>query len=267
MNKPEPAWLSEALDNFRVSVNSFEAVAKVVRSSLSAAEVKPRMTKSLALSHDAETARYYSQPTVLEEAIKDAAVATRERESDYQTLLYTGLLLHWASLETFTEDVMLGAVRADPGCLSTADLTKVKLSIADMLVVDELERTHLVVRALERHVGADLRSGVTRFEPLLSLIGLAGATRHGVAPNIYEAQKIRNLIAHRRGRVDARFVADCPRVNAVIGQQLRIPEADYFGYFRSIIDYVQTIHARATRRFGGVPKEGWEDLTVDPWAI
>lgn len=260
----EPDWLRDITQTFSNAVSRVHNLAGAVRTSLQEAEATPRLVQVLD-SMSMSTTTTEEAALRLSQATKNAEIAQEEADRNYGTLGAMTVVFYWAALETFVGDLVLGSLTFDRSTLDNERLSRIKLPASEFLRLDESSRLEWLVREAERGLGAELKAGVGRFESVLSLVGLHGDTRDATSRGIYELQKIRNLVAHRAGRVDVQFAQACPGLGCDIGSELVVDAQKSFELVRVTLDYGLTIHARAVRRFGGNALPGWENTLRDPW--
>ncbi|MCP3881714.1 MAG: hypothetical protein GY701_25495 [Sulfitobacter sp.] len=200
------------------------------------------------------------------EKVEEAA--RKESERGLPFLHGQGIVLAWAALETFVQDVVTAALVADPELLLDEKVRRVKVSAGEFLDMgNDEERIGWLVRQMERSAGSESKAGVTRFETLLAFAGLSGPFRPELRDGLYELQQYRNLIAHKGGRIDAAFLDKCPWVDEDLGAQLRIEAPKYMALLRFAVDYACRVEARVAEKYGGSPRRGWEDPALDPWSV
>lgn len=259
----EPEWLTQAVGSLNALLGGFEDVAQVTRRMLGEATGLPRLTKLLTVGDESQKAEERRNA-----AERDAEIAGAEIERGFATLAMQGVVLYWAALETYVDDVVIGVVRSDLEVLRGDDLARVKIPLGDLLAMPDDDRFEFLLREVESSLRSRMKAGTSRFEPLLSAVGLGGPVRDATQRNLFRLHKVRNLVAHRGGRIDRRFLDECPGFGeGEIGERLNLDATAYHELVRAAVDYAFTIHARAVRRFGGAPVRGWENLEDDPWAV
>ncbi len=99
-------------------------------------------------------------------------------------------------------------------------------------------------------MGAELRAGVSRFEPLLELVGLGRPTEEDVKRSVFELSQVRHVLVHRAGHADARLVERCPWLGVNVGQRLHVTKERYAKYRDAVFEYVTHILNKLTEVYG-----------------
>lgn len=111
----------------------------------------------------------------------------------------------------------------------------------------------LLAELLEREVGAPLKVGVDRFEELLKCIGLSGSVPDGVGRTIFEMGQVRNVLVHRGGIVDRRFVSACPWLGLNPGDKVSVDRESLSRFASAALDYAVVYLQRAHLALRGSP--------------
>jgi hypothetical protein len=171
----------------------------------------------------------------------EGSQALREIERGYPALHAHAVVAIWGALEAFVTDVLIAFLRRNRQVLTSGAYAKTKLSLSDFVRLRGDDRYRLVVRELARAQGAELRSGIGKFEPLLEAAGLHGAVPAYVREGLHEMAEARNLIVHRASVVDRRFKERCPQRKLKLGEVLRLTHADYHRCFAYSTTYALCI--------------------------
>lgn len=150
----------------------------------------------------------------------------------------------WGALEAFVEDFCVACVESFPDSLRSASVSvkKVKIALSDFMELSESDRLRYLVTEIQREKKIGLRSGIAVFEDLLNSIEingepqsrLGGEVDRRVRDLLYEAQQIRNALAHRGGIADRRLCDACPNLRLIPGQPVFLS-----------LDYIETFDAAA----------------------
>jgi hypothetical protein len=200
----EPLWLDQIVNPFANRLDRLYRFGSFARSMMSEAKDLHRLGEAV----DKFTGRQ-SKLDADDRRRMDLhlEIATEERDEGFPTLGASEAVFYWATLETLVWDIALGALEADRSLLQGERFMKVKLPVADFLQRDERGQLAWLLAEAERALAVDVKAGASRFEGLLALVNLGGPVREETSKGLYELHKIRNLVAHRAGRVDARFQA------------------------------------------------------------
>jgi hypothetical protein len=179
-----------------------------------------------------------------------AAIATREVKEGFPVLHAQAVVTLWAYLESFVRQVAADWILNQPTCLQSEAFEKVKIRVAEYERLDPIDKAYFLVDALEREFGAGLQNGTTRFEVILRSFGLDGEIPAALAKQVFELGQIRNVIMHRAGFVDQKFVTACPWMNLRVGSSLHVSSADYSKYTHAVGAYFFLIILRIGEAFG-----------------
>ena len=180
-----------------------------------------------------------------EQSKKDAVVGLREYEQGFPFLHDFTLVGMWGALEASVEDLMVALLSHEPELLRRDAFSKIKVSLADYETLSKDERMRLVVSELGRALRADQRQGVSAFESILDSVGLSGRVDEDLREAVWEMNHVRNVIVHRRSRVDRSFRAACPKFGISVGDRL-IVTSDYLERYKN------AVHAYAVELLGRI---------------
>lgn len=137
----------------------------------------------------------------------------------------------WGQLEAFAEDFAAVVIEFEPELLTgtRSKLPKLAIPIGEFLTADD-ERYLLIVRHIQQKVSTGTR-GVNQFENVFDYLDLTGPMNDNVSAPLYELSGVRNVLAHRRGVADRKFVNDVKHFGAKIGDPVKIdlPRAMLYG--------------------------------------
>lgn len=204
----------------------------------------------------------------LEKAAANAALAEEEVRSDFAMLHAHTLMGVWGMLESAVEDLAATWLEINREAMKRPIFSKIKVPLATYESLGPEERHRFIITELQREIKSDLSQGVGQFEGLLKEVGLGGAVDERVRKALFEAQQIRNLIAHRGARADRRFVEACTHLGYEVGDEVTLSKSRISDLVSAIAIYMRTLENRtlvALGRepfFGGLPDhlEGALDL-------
>lgn len=174
-----------------------------------------------ALEMDNESDETESKPQ-LEDAKKMAELGRSEIVNDFPLLRSHALIGLWGALEAMIEDLAITWIQYNPSLLDEPKIAKIKVPLAEYRKMDEQDQLSFLVSELQRDLGSDLKGGVNKFESLLNVIGIGGPVDKRVRDVIFEAQNLRNVLAHRAGIADRKFIMRCPHFNYSAGDRVKI---------------------------------------------
>ncbi|MEU4143530.1 hypothetical protein [Streptomyces parvulus] len=216
------------------------------------------------------------------DAEKRARFAISELERGFPLLHGQALMGMWGALEAFIEDFCVACMMSFPDSLRSAAVKKVKITLSDFMELSESDRLKYVVTEIQRDKKVGLRSGVTVFEDLLNSIEingepagcLAGEVDRRIKDRLYEAQQIRNTLAHRGGIADRRLCDACPNLQMVPGQRILL-DLDYIRtvdsairvYVLTVVNRVLSLTGKPIQRKVSPEFEGALDVKYPPSVI
>ncbi|WP_392751145.1 hypothetical protein [Streptomyces sp. LN590] len=202
---------------------------------------------------------------------RQVTLAQTEISSDFKLLHGHSIVGIWGALESLIEDVVECWMAFRPEVLMHQNFVKIRVPLAEFLSLSDEQRVRLLVSEVQRDLKLDLRSGVTKFEKLLDSVGLGGPVDPRIRDALFEAQNIRNVLAHRAGIVDQRFVDSCPSFGLsegdqmVIGKKLFRRMSDAMGLYSIVVlnrVFVAvgrpTQHPNERKEFEGATRFGYE---------
>jgi hypothetical protein len=197
-------------------------------------------------------------PEQREVAERRATLAKDERDKGFPLLHGHALVGMWGALEAFIEDVCVACMEEFPRSLESNALKNIKISLSDFLILSGEDRLRYLVTEIQRAKRAGLRAGVSIFEDLLGAIEiggdksscLSGEVDKRVKDSLYEAQQIRNALAHRGGIADRRLCGACPGLNLTPGDRISL-DLDYLDHvYDAMRIYAITIQNRICSLLG-----------------
>jgi len=186
----------------------------------------------------------------LEDAKKNAerleAFAKREAATGHPYLYGIGVVRLWTILETMADDVALLQLKESRYNAAAEILAKLRVPVLEFVGATPNEQAELVLEELKRATRAALQDGIARFEAILSAVGLGGGIEDEVRKAIFECRQVRNLIVHRSGNVDARFLRACPWFRTRPEEPLPL-QRNHFSYYLNA-SYAYSVEILRRRR-------------------
>jgi hypothetical protein len=139
-----------------------------------------------------------------------ADLAQREVSNGFPVLHSQQVVSIWSSIECFVEDMLVAWLANDPEAMKSERVRKIKIPLTDFDRMSESERKYFLVSELQRDPEFARKNEIEKFESLLALAGLFGNIDAAVKRDLIELGHTRNVLLHRRGIADAKFVQACP---------------------------------------------------------
>lgn len=200
----------------------------------------------------------------LERARDNAEFAQKEMDRGFPVLHAHAVTGMWGLLEAFIEDLVVAFLENDQALLATPALANIKIPLAEYEQLEPTDRLRFLVDEFGRGARADLKQGVSRFETLLSLVGMSGAVPDATRRDLYELSQVRNVLVHRAGMVDRRLANSCPWLGVKPGERLRIQHSDYTRYSKALEAYIRELLCRAEVYRGETREEAEERFLHGP---
>jgi hypothetical protein len=182
---------------------------------------------------------------LVEELEPYAAAESAKRMPYLRSLL---LIRYVTIVETVVHDAVVESLQSVPEGMSRKELLRIRGPIVELLAASPAERAEFLATALGQEVKAPLQSGVAKFEVLLEAVGLGGTVDSEARKLLFELLNVRNVLVHKRGRVDARFLESCPWFTHRVGDSLQITTEMSERYRSAAIYYLIEILERWLKR-------------------
>jgi hypothetical protein len=143
-------------------------------------------------------------------AEKEEAFGKQQESKGFAYLYALASIKLWSILEAMIDDAALECIQSPDRCTEPKLLAGLKGPLFEFLQSSNDERSEFLVGQLKQEVRASMQKGIGRFEAILAPLGLGGAVPDAVRRTIFELSEVRNVIVHRRGFADKRFVSGCP---------------------------------------------------------
>ena len=171
-----------------------------------------------------------------ENAFRHAEVAKKEVEAGFPFLFTQSVLMMYSSLEASIKSTVITFFKNND-LENIKEVGNIKIVFAEFINLEEDEKYDYLFQQYEKNITSGILYGLTRFENLLSPIGLSGEIDSQLSKDIFELSQTRNNILHRGGIADRFFVKNCPWLNYKNGDCIKIDRELHEKYFSAIIKY------------------------------
>jgi hypothetical protein len=187
-----------------------------------------------------------------DEAKRIEAFAREQAGRGFPYLFSSATVRLWSILEALVDDLGL-AVLCHPDFQFPADSPLLKLEgpLVPFVNAPQEERAERISIALKQKLGAALKPGVARFEAFLEPLGLAGKVDDTVKRVLIELSSVRNVLVHKNGIADKRFVDACPWLELTLGSEILLTRNDFHMYGLAVAWYIVEISFRNSGRQTG----------------
>jgi hypothetical protein len=170
--------------------------------------------------------------------------AQRQFEQGFPYLFGFAALRLYSILEIFVEDFVLRLIENNQSIGEMPIIRKLQGPLVEFLQSSSARRAELLFNLLINDLNVPLKAGVGRYEAVFNAIGLGGPVDESVKKVLLELSEVRNVIAHRNGIIDAKFLRNCPWFKANLGDTIRQTHLQFRTYFNAILWYFYEIHRR-----------------------
>ena len=237
-----PKWATDPFDYFLECVGDLEKLAHLSSHGVTGLPHSARRVQEL--SEELRKLGGTPDPPQFDPALLE--FAEKEIAEGYPRLFGQATVALWGLLECLVHDFTCSLLAYYPPAWQATDLLKVEVSVCEYQAMSPEERIEYVVDWLERKKKAD---GVARFENVLNVFGLSGAIEDDIKKALFELQHVRNVLAHRAGRVDGRLISACPWLAAKSKERVRINKERFMLYLDACYAYASALLGRVKRRF------------------
>ena len=244
-------WAARPLEVFRErTVQTIEVWAVSARG-IAGTIALPNLAKALngLDSNDAETADPEREATRLHEIEEFAAVAKSIVDRQYTPLNEQAVVVLWGLLETAMEDSIVAMLTNDPSTLAIDGVAGMKVPIGVVLGRDGQDRARYVFEQAELQIAGKHRSPVGRFEALLDLFGLTSPLSDDLRRDVQAFGLLRNLLIHRDGYADQRFLDGWPEADLAVGHRVKVGRDEVLRYATAGLNYVHRLRVALKRRY------------------
>jgi hypothetical protein len=186
----------------------------------------------------------------IEQAKEDAELAQREADSGFPLVHAQAVVTLWTYLESLIRSFVSEWIRNQEGAKGIPEVSRLKIRLADYEALTEDEKYFYIFDLFEQETAAGLRSGINRFETLLAPFNLSGDVPDEIGKSIFELGHIRNVLVHRAGIADKRFVESCPWLSLSVGDEVRVTHGQLENYADAVQQYTILLIVRVGESFG-----------------
>lgn len=233
-------------------INGIRSISRMVP--LVEALYQPGKTNNVASEKDDYEKR-------LEETKERASFAQEEIDKGFPILIAHTVVTLYSSLEILAYDLARVWMINVPEVLEKEHFSRIKISLTEYERLDKENRMDYLLSQYSKHINADMKLGVGKFEAILDSVSLSGSVDDGIRREILELSQVRNIVVHRGRYVDRRFKETCPWVPTDIGEKHICRLEDFNRYREASSNYVFGLIDRIRNYFGVDPYKEGDDGT------
>jgi hypothetical protein len=252
-----PSWATQPFDDFLAQTKRLSYLLHLCINGISVLRGVPRIIHALNVITEQEDENSH---TKLDAAKKEAELAQREMDEDFPLLHAQFTILLWSSLESLIRLFIVRWLQNHKPAMEAKEIQKLQVKIGEYERLEGEERYFYIIDRLEQELSIPLANGVNRFENLLSPFGLSGPVDENIRRELFELNQVRNVLVHRSGIADRRFIESCPWLNLHVGDPVKINYHTSQRYFKSVQMYNLELLIRLGEYFGVDVSSNREDM-------
>ena len=199
------------------------------------------------------------------EALADAQrmedFAKEQAKQGFRLLYYMATVQTWSLTEAMVHDFAVDWLTTLDVSQYPERFSELRGPLIEFIKTPPDDRAEYLVGELERQLGVSLKPGVSRFEAVLDNVGLGGPIAPSVRKSLLELQQVRNIIVHRSGRPDRRFIEACPWVLCTIGEPINLSEKEFRRYGLAALWYLLELDRRNRVKHGDDDTDEFKEIT------
>jgi hypothetical protein len=227
---------------------------KIVRLTGAAAAETARLPRTIDLMEAVDALKKSqgkpTDPDSIAEAKRVLPLLEAERAQGFPLFHGLAAIGIWSTLEAFIEDLLLGCMMRDAAFADVENVRRLKVPLLEFEGMTTEARKQWIIESLESALGVSRKPGAGKFEPVLGAFGLGGPVDDECRACLVELSAVRNVLAHRNGRADARFISTCPWLDLCSGDEVLVNQRMLTAYGTAAIAYGTGVYRRALVRFG-----------------
>ena len=184
--------------------------------------------------------------------------AKEEASRGFSYLHSIAIVRIWSILEVTVDDLVRRLFRTPDALPAGGVISKMEGPLLPFINASAEDRAELMFVALKQKLTGALKPGVARMEELLEPFGLHGPINDAVRRLLLELGAVRNVLVHRNGITDRRFIVACPWLQCREGRPLSLSDNHFEMYSFAADWYTLEIHQRVIRKFSLLNED--EDL-------
>ena len=185
--------------------------------------------------------------------------AKEQAKQGFRLLYYMATVQTWSITEAMVHDFAVDWVTTLDVSQYPERFSELRGSLIEFIKTPPDDRAEYLVGELERQLGVSLKPGVSRFEAVLDNVGLGGPIAPSVRKSLLELQQVRNIIVHRSGRADRRFIEACPWLPCTTGDPIGLSEREFRRYWLAAMWYLLELNRRLGIKLGQDDKDEFKD--------
>lgn len=167
----------------------------------------------------------------------------------------------WAILEAAVEDWLREVLQNHAELRQRPAFASLEGPLVEFAAVPVQEQNEILIERQKRRFGSPLNRGVGRFEALLDTVGLGGPVAGVPRRTLLELAEVRNVVAHKNGKADARFIERCPWFPAQKDHLLIVTHRHFHRYVTAAHWYLVELSRRHLTLYPETERDPGKTLT------
>jgi hypothetical protein len=248
-----PEWATAPFKRFLDQTERLDQVIHLSIRGISGLRGFPKLAEAIANLDKTQNAEDAKKR--IAEAHRTADLAKREMDTGFPVLHSQAVVNLWSLLEALIQDFLCEWILNTPDALFVEEIKKLKVKIGEYEQLERRDRISYLIELLERDLVVGMKNGVHRFEAILAPFKLAGPIKASIRRDLLELGQVRNVIVHRAGIVDHKFVTACPWMKMKVGDSLQVTHKMFGRYFGAVHAYATLLIYRLGE-YHGVDMKG-----------
>ncbi|HEY5883907.1 MAG TPA: hypothetical protein VIT88_04430 [Pyrinomonadaceae bacterium] len=242
-----PAWAEQPFKQLLDQASRLFELLNISMSGISVLTAMPRVAEVLANGRKDDGDSMLDTITTVN---REAELASDEINRGFPLLHAQALIALWSALEATVRLFLARLLQNHKKAWNVEAVQKLKIKLADYERAEGDDRFFYVLDRLEQELSSPIKNGVSRFESLLHVFDLSGSVEDDVRRDLFELSQLRNVLVHRSGIADRRFVEACPWLNLKVGEPIKVDHKIFVRHFRAVLCYHIELMLRVREYFG-----------------
>jgi hypothetical protein len=244
--KGMPSWASQPFKDY---LDQLERTWMLLHLSSKGISLLRGIPRTIEVLNEVDKERYGDEER-MKRAVEEAELAQKELDDGFPLLHSQFVVSLWSSMESLVRLFVARLLQNHKPAMDNKVIQRLQVKIGEYERLEGDDRYFYIVDKLEQELSTPLKSGVTRFEILLEPFGLSGPVKDEIRQDLFELNQVRNVVVHRSGIADRRFIDACPWLELKVGDKFNVQYPYSKRYFKASQKYVLLLIVRMGEYFG-----------------
>ncbi len=191
----------------------------------------------------------------LEDAQNVEEFAKDQAKQGFRLLYYMAAVQISSILEAAVHDFAINWIASLHPSEYPDSLSRLQGPLIEFIKASPEDQAEYLLVDMERRLAASLKPGAGRFEAVLDGLGLGGPVAPTVRKSLFELHHVRNIIVHRGGKPDRRFIEACPWVDCRPDERIQLGRRGFNRYSLAVDWYLIEMDCRFTLKLAAKKRE------------